>query len=124
MADQKARRAAVAKALKAAGVKQRKGHWRLPGAEVVWYVDLRAEGPAPAAPMRFEVGAWPVSFGPEPDGGAVDCALLMDVPLGEDPAGEAGALLDRLTALGTIAALRQADLPGALLDAGLRELLT
>jgi len=123
MPDQKARRAAVAKALKARKVALRKGHWRLLGEEIVWYVDLRAEGPSPTAPMRFEVGAWPLSFGPEPDGGAVDCALLVDVPLGEDAAGEASALIDRLAALGTIAALRQADLPGALVDAGLRELL-
>lgn len=123
MADQKARRAAVSRVFKARKVALRKGHWRLPGEEIVWYVDLRADGPSPGAPMRFEIGAWPVAFGPEPDGGAVDCSLLLDVPLGDDPAGEADALLDRLEDLGTINAIRSADIRGALIDVNLRELL-
>ncbi len=123
MADQKARRAAATKAFKARKVALRKGHWRIPGEEIIWYVDLRADGPSPAASMRFEVGAWPVSFGPEPDGGAVDCSLLLDVDLGQDPGGEVDALVDRLTGLGSIASLKGAELPGALIDADLRALL-
>jgi hypothetical protein len=125
--DQKARRTAVTKAFRARKVGLRKGHWRLPGPEITWYVDLRADGPAPSAPMRFEVGAWAGALGPEPDGGAVDCALLVDVPLGDDPAGEADALLDRLLALGTVAALASAraagDLADAQVDRDLRELM-
>ena len=115
--DQKARRAAVTKALRARKVALRKGHWRLPGPEITWYVDLRADGPSPSAPMRFEVGAWAAALGPEPDGGAVDCALLVDVPLTGEPAAEADALVDRLLALGTVADLAAARAAGDLADA-------
>jgi hypothetical protein len=128
--DQKARRTAVAKAFRARKVALRKGHWRLPAAGadgVTWYVDLRAEGPAPAAAMRFEIGAWAAALGPEPDGGAVDCALLADVPLEGDPAAAADALLDRLAALGTTdalaAALRSGELADAHVDRDLRQLM-
>lgn len=129
--DQKARRAAVAKALRARKVGLRKGHWRLPGGpgeqSISWYVDLRSDGPAPSAALRFEVGAWPSALGPEPDGGAVDCALLADVLLEGEPAAAADALVDRLTALGTVAALAaaraQGELADAYVDRDLRELL-
>jgi len=84
--DHKARRAAITKALKARGLKPRKGHMRLGVGELFWYVDLQADGPAPTAPLRFEVGCWPPSLGPEPEGGAVDCPLLADVPADGDPA--------------------------------------
>jgi hypothetical protein len=129
--DQKARRAAVAKAFRARKVALRKGHWRLPGGAdedaLTWYVDLRADGPGPAAGLWFEVGAWPRPLGPEPDGGAVDCALLADVPLEGDPAAAVDALLDRLSALATVAALararRDGDLADAHVDGDLRELM-
>jgi hypothetical protein len=128
--DQKARRAAVAKAFRARKVALRKGHWRLPGGPgsgITWYVDLRSDGPGPDALLRFEVGAWPVALGPEPDGGAVDCALLADVPLEGDPVAAADALLDRLVALGTVEQLARARRAGELSDAhvdrDLRELL-
>jgi hypothetical protein len=125
--DQKACRAAVAKAFRARKVGLRKGHWRLPGAEVTWYVDLRADGPSPSAALWFEVGAWPGALGAEPDGGAVDCALLADVPLEEEPAAAVDALVERLSALGTVAALAAARREGAFADAhvdrDLRELL-
>jgi hypothetical protein len=125
--DQKARRAAVAKAFRARKVSLRRGHWRLPGPEVTWYVDLRADGPAPSADLWFEVGAWAGVLGAEPDGGAVDCALLADVPLGDDPAAAVEELVDRLTALGTVDALAQARRAGAFADAhvdrDLRELM-
>ena len=129
--DQKARRAAVAKAFRARKVALRKGHWRLPGETgergLTWYVDLRSEGPSPTAALRFEVGAWPTALGPEPDGGAVDCALLADVPLEGEPAAAADALLDRLIALGTVDALQRARRAGELTDAhvdtDLRELM-
>ncbi|MDH2416595.1 hypothetical protein [Nocardioides sp. CER19] len=125
--DQKARRAAVAKAFRARKVALRKGHWRLPGDDVVWYVDLRSDGPAPSAALRFEIGAWPSALGPEPDGGAVDCALLADVPLEEEPAAATDAIVDRLSALGTVDALAAARRAGELADAhvdqDLRELM-
>ena len=129
--DQKARRAAVAKAFRARKVALRKGHWRLPGEpgpqRLTWYVDLRSDGPAPGAELRFEIGAWADALGPEPDGGAVDCALLADVPLEGDPAAAADALVDRLSALGTVAelasALRSGELAGAHVDQDLRTLL-
>ncbi|GAB7003837.1 hypothetical protein JCM18899A_13090 [Nocardioides sp. AN3] len=125
--DQKVRRAAVAKAFKARKVALRKGHWRLPADELTWYVDLRSDGPSPSAALRFEVGAWAGSLGPEPDGGAVDCALLLDVPLEGDPAAATDALVDRLTQLPTLEALadarRAGELAGAHVDQDLRELL-
>ncbi|UDY22384.1 hypothetical protein [Nocardioides sp. Kera G14] len=121
--DQKARRVAVAKAFRGAKVALRKGHWRIVGDEVVWWVDLRAAGPRPDAALTFEAGAWVEGTGPEPEGGAIDCPLLVDIPLGDDPAGEAAALIARLTAIGTVAELRAADLPGAYLDASMKELL-
>jgi hypothetical protein len=129
--DQKASRAAVAKAFRARKVALRKGHWRLAGAAgergLVWYVDLRADGPAPSAALRFEVGAWPGALGPEPDGGAVDCALLADVPLEGEPAAAADALLDLLSGIDTVDALVRARAEGALagayLDRDLRGLL-
>jgi hypothetical protein len=129
--DQKARRAAVAKAFRARKIGLRKGHWRLPGPadgqSLTWYVDLRADGPGPAAALWFEVGAWTSALGAEPDGGAVDCALLADVPLEGEPAAAVGALVDRLAALGTVDALARArragDLADAHVDRDLRALL-
>jgi hypothetical protein len=125
--DQKARRAAVTKAFRAKKVALRKGHWRIAGPEITWYVDLRADGPSPAAAMRFEVGAWAVELGPEPDGGAVDCALLVDVPLEGEPGAAATALADRLLAVTTVeelaAARARGDFAGAFVDADLRDLM-
>ncbi|MEP9380799.1 hypothetical protein [Nocardioides sp. KR10-350] len=131
--DQKAARAAVAKAFKARKVPLRKGHWRLVAPEVTWYVDLRSDGPGPTAPLRFEAGAWlPVLEQPEPEGGAVDCPLLVDVPLDPRPAAAAeataaaDALVDRLESLGTVDSLAEAwrggRLEGALVDRSLRTL--
>jgi hypothetical protein len=129
--DQKARRAAVAKALRARKVGLRKGHWRLPGEAggqgVTWYVDLRSDGPSPSAALRFEVGAWAGALGPDPDGGAVDCALLADVPLEGEPGAAADALVDRLSALGTVeslaAARRRGEFADAHVDQDLRDLM-
>ncbi|MFT4262763.1 MAG: hypothetical protein QM572_05235 [Nocardioides sp.] len=121
--DQKARRAAVAKAFRARKVGLRRGHWRVAGEEVVWWIDLRSDSPRPTAELVFEVGAWVEGAGPEPEGGAIDCPLLLDVPLGEAPGQEAEALLDRLEGLGTLAELKGADLTGAFLDASIRALL-
>lgn len=125
--DQKARRAAITKALKAGGLKPRKGHLRLGVGELFWYVDVQADGPAPTAALRFEVGCWLPSLAPEPEGGAVDCPLLADVPVGDEPAAAAGALVELIGAVGSLGALREllADgrLPGALVDRDLRGLL-
>lgn len=118
-------RAAVVKVLKAHGAKARKGHLRIPVGELFWYVDPRVDGVGRAAELRLEVGCWLPALPPEPDGGAVDCPLLMDVELGEDPAGATEALVGRIGGIGDLAALgaRLDDFPGALVDRSLRELL-
>lgn len=134
--DQKAARAAAAKALKARGLKLRKGHWRLGDPKrdsVVWYVDLRAAGVGPRAALRFEVGAWAAPLGqPEPEGGAVDCPLLLDRPIEaestDDVVAAVDRLVDRVEVLSTTddlaRALAAGDLDGALVDRSLRDLLT
>lgn len=124
--DQKARRAAITKALKAGGAKPRKGHLRLQAGDLFWYVDIRADSPSPAAALVLEVGCWLPAAGPEPEGGAIDCPLLADVPVEGDPAAAAAALLATITPIGDQAALRDridAALPGALVDRRLRDLL-
>ena len=125
--DQKTRRAAIAKALKAAGAKPRKGHLRLPAGELFWYVDVRADSPAPSAPLVLEVGCWHPAAGPEPDGGAVDCPYLADVPLDEDAAAATARLLALIGPVTDLAALGafvgQDVMPGALVDQRLRTLL-
>ena len=62
---------------------------------------------------------------PEPDGGAVDCPLLFDVDLGRDQVGETERILDLIGSIGSLEELgpRIVELPGALVDKGLRELL-
>lgn len=123
----------MAKALKQRKVALRKGHWRLPGDGLTWYVDLRADGPGPAAPLRFEIGAFIDELGqPEPEGGAVDCPLLHDLPL-DTTAGSAeiaaavDALVDRLQQADRVATLaaawRAGEYAGALVDESLRALL-
>ncbi|MGZ4453324.1 MAG: hypothetical protein ACXVD1_09735 [Nocardioides sp.] len=125
--DQKARRAAITKALKAGGAKARRGHLRLQAGELFWYVDVRADSPAPSAALSFEVGAWFPAAGPEPDGGAIDCPLLADVGVGEDPGQATVDLLALISPVGDLAALRafveEGTLPGALVDQQLRALL-
>jgi len=133
--EQKAARAAVAKAFKAAGVKQRKGHWRVQHDDLDWYVDLRADSPRPDAALTLEVGAWvdalvdSLGLGKEPEGGAVDCPLLLDRPLdtGADVPGQVAdvvALLQRLDSVPALAAeWPSGALEGALVDGALRELL-
>ncbi|GAA3538433.1 hypothetical protein [Nocardioides daeguensis] len=118
-------RTAVVKLLKARGAKARRGHLRIPVGELFWYVDVLADGVGPTAPLRLEVGCWTDALPPEPDGGAVDCPLLMDVPLGRDAVGAATSLLDQVTAIGDLATLGGSldDLRGALVDQRLRELL-
>jgi hypothetical protein len=125
--DQKARRAAITKALKAGGAKARKGHLRLPAGDLFWYVDVRADSPAQSAALMFEIGAWLPGVGPEPEGGAIDCPLLADVPVGDDPAAATAELLATIGPVGDLAALRAlvdaGTLPGALVDQKLRVLL-
>lgn len=125
--DQKARRAAITKALKAAGAKPRKGHLRLPAGDLFWYVDVRSDSPSPSAALTFEVGAWLPAAGPEPEGGAIDCPLLADVPVGEDVTGATQALVARLAPVSDLGSLRDllaADaLPGVMVDQQLRVLL-
>ncbi|KRB73275.1 hypothetical protein ASE01_21245 [Nocardioides sp. Root190] len=118
-------RAAVVKVLKARGAKARKGHLRIPVGDLFWYVDPRVQGVGRAATLRLEVGCWLPDLPPEPDGGAVDCPLLMDVDLGEDPAAATEALVDLVSGFGDLGALRERldELPGALVDRSLRQLL-
>ncbi len=115
-------RAAVVKLLKARGAKARRGHLRLPVGDLFWYVDPRAEGVGRRAHLLLEVGCWTPEVAPEPDGGAVDCPLLFDVPL-EDVAADTERLLDLVTGIGDVATLGQRldELPGALVDKALRE---
>lgn len=128
--DQKAFRAAVAKTFKARKVPLRKGSWRVPHDELTWYVQLRATGPQRDAALVFEVGCWVHGLVPEPEGGPVDCPLLLDVPLPADaePVAETERLLDRLEAVADVDALaagwRDGEWSTAYVDAVLRERLS
>lgn len=125
--DQKARRTAITKALKAGGAKARKGHLRLQAGDIFWYVDVRSASPAQDAALTFEVGAWLPAAGPEPEGGAIDCPLLADVTVGEDAGASAAELLARVSPVTDLGRLRafvaEEALPGALVDKNLRALL-
>ena len=118
-------RASVVKVLKARGAKSRRGHLRLPVGELFWYVDTRTSGVGRSASLSLEVGCWTPQLPPEPDGGAVDCPLLLDVALGPDPAADTEELVDRIGTIGDLATLASSldQLPGALVDRSLRELL-
>lgn len=129
--DPKSARTAAAKAFKTRGVPLRKGHWRLAHDELTWFVDLRSDGPGRDAALRFEVGAWLPALTTEPEGGAIDCSLLTDVPLDgsldrpADVAAQVDAIVDRLQAISDPAALADAvrsdAFPGAHVDRVLRE---
>jgi hypothetical protein len=125
--DQKAARAQIAKVLKAHGFKARKGHLRRESGELFWYADVRAAGPSPTAALTLEVGCWSAACGPEPEGGAVDCPLLADLPVGDDPDGAAlqvATLAGEIDRLDSLPDLLAGDrLPGALVDRSLRSLL-
>ena len=126
---QKQARAAVAKAFKARKVGLRKGHWRVVHPQLVWYVDLRSDGPAPDAALGFEVGAWLPALTAEPEGGAVDCSLLADVPLDTagDVVAQVNAMVDRLESVSDetslAAAVREEAFEQAHVDRILRERL-
>lgn len=123
--EQKQARAAIAKVFKARGLRPRKGHLRLAVGELFWYVDVRSDGPAPTAALTFEVGCWLPELGPEPEGGAVDCPLLVDVVAGEQPVAGAESVVGLMESAGSIDGLREvvSELPGALIDRSLRALL-
>ena len=114
-------RAAVVKLLKARGAKARRGHLRIAVGDLFWYVDPRAEGVGRGAQLLLEVGCWVPEVAPEPDGGAVDCPLLVDVALA-DPVADTARLLDVITSIGDLPTLRRRldELPGALVDRVLR----
>lgn len=118
-------RAVVVKTLKAHGAKARKGHLRLRVADLFWYVDPRVEGVGSSARLLLEVGCWTPELPPEPEGGAIDCPLLMDVEIGDDVVAGTAALVETVSGIGDLATLRARldDLPGALVDRRLRELL-
>ncbi|WP_091046595.1 hypothetical protein [Nocardioides sp. YR527] len=133
--DQKAARTAATKAFKAGGMPLRKGHHRLGDPkkdDIVWYVDLRAQGAGPSAPLKFEIGCWVAALGhPEPEGGPVDCPLLLDRPLGAatptelaDEVGELVELVGRLDSVSALgAALTSGELGRPLVDQSLRTFL-
>lgn len=127
MTDQKTTRTLVAKVLKTRGVKARKGQLRLQVGDLFWYVGLRAASPAPTSPLTFEVGCWSPDLGPEPEGGALDCPLLLDVPLEGDAVEAANGVVDLMESLDTLAVLEAAleagRFPGALVDKPLRDRL-
>ena len=118
-------RAAVVKALKSRGAKSRRGRLRWAVGDLFWYADVLADAPGPDAQFRLQVGCWLPALPPEPDGGAVDCPLLVEFPLGAEPVAEAERVLGLLGAIGDLATLgdRLAELPGALVDPPLRALL-
>lgn len=117
-------RAVVIKTLKAHGAKARRGHLRLQVGDLFWYVDPRASGVGQHAALALEVGCWLPALPPEPDGGAVDCPLLFDVPV-VDAVADVEQLLALISPIGSLAALgSQLDaFPGALVDKSLRALL-
>lgn len=117
-------RTAVIKTLKAHGARTRRGHLRIQVGDLFWYVDARTTGVGPHARLSLEVGCWVPEVAPEPDGGAVDCPLLVDVAL-EDPVADTTRLLDLVTGIGDLATLaaRLDDLPGALVDRSLAPLI-
>jgi hypothetical protein len=119
-----AARAAVLKQLKARGFKARRGHLRLAVGDLWWYADARLAGVGPGAQVVLELGCWTPALPPEPDGGAVDCPLLLDVTLA-DPVQDADGVVDMVSGIGELATLaaRLDTLPGALVDKALRELL-
>ena len=116
-------RAAVVRTIKKRGAKARRGHLRLSVGELFWYVDVRATGVGPQAPLQLEVGAWLPALPPEPDGGAVDCPLLADVPI-PDPLADTERVLDLISGIGDLETLaaRAVELPDVLVDRSLREL--
>jgi hypothetical protein len=130
--DQKAARTAASKAFKAGGMPLRKGHHRLGDPkrdDIVWYIDLRAQGAGPSAPLRFEIGCWVAALNhPEPEGGPVDCPLLLDRAVASTAPAEMGEEVGELVgALDSVAALREALAEGTLgrplVDQSLRTLL-
>ncbi|MFD7078225.1 hypothetical protein ACFV9G_28725 [Nocardioides sp. NPDC059952] len=133
--DQKAARTAATKAFKTGGMPLRKGHHRLgdpKSDDIVWYVDLRAQGAGPSAPLRFEIGCWVAALGhPEPEGGPVDCPLLLDRSLAAttptELADEVGELVDLVSRLDSVsalgAALTSGELGRPLVDHSLRTFL-
>ncbi|MEI7058143.1 hypothetical protein WBG06_20115 [Nocardioides sp. CCNWLW239] len=133
--DQKAARVAATKAFKSGGMPLRKGHHRLgdpKSDDIVWYIDLRAQGAGPSAPLRFEIGCWVAALGhPEPEGGPVDCPLLLDRPVASttpaEMGEEVGELVDLVSRLDSVGALGEAltsgDLGRPLVDQSLRTFL-
>ncbi|MCX6399217.1 MAG: hypothetical protein NTX33_04700 [Propionibacteriales bacterium] len=117
-------RAVVIKTLKARGAKARRGHLRLQVGDLFWYVDPRASGVGQHATLTLEVGCWLPALPPEPDGGAVDCPLLFDVPVA-DAAADVEELLAMISPIGSLAELgvRLDAFPGVLVDKSLRALL-
>ena len=119
-----AARAAVLKTLKARGAKARRGHLRIAAGDLWWYVDPRVAGVGQQAGIVLEVGCWTPELPPEPDGGAVDCPLLFDVPV-SDAVADTEGLVDLVSGIGSLGDLggRLGDLPGVLVDKALRDLL-
>lgn len=118
-------RTAVGRAIKARGAKSRRGHLRWAVGDLWWYFDALADGVGPQASLRLEVGCWVPALPPEPEGGAIDCPMLVEFPLGADPVTETERVLDLVGGIGDLATLRERleEFPGALVDRSLRDLL-
>lgn len=118
-------RAAVVALLKKRGAKARRGQLRLEVGELFWYLGPRVDGVGRAASWVLEVGCWVPGLTPEPEGGAVDCPAVLDLPGGDDVVAACAAALDDLDGVGDLAALAgwAARHPDALVDRVLRDRL-
>ncbi len=117
-------RAAVLNQLKTRGAKVRRGSLRLEVGDLFWYADPRIVGTGERAQVVLEVGCWTPQLPPEPDGGAVDCPLLVEVAIA-DPAADVETLVARLQGIASldVLAARLEEFPGVMVDRSLRDLL-
>lgn len=117
-------RAAVIKQLKSRGAKVRRGSLRFEAGELFWYADARIAGTGARAELVLELGCWSPLLPPEPDGGAVDCPLLVEVQI-VDPVADVDALVDRVQGIDSLGVLatRLGEFDGAMVDRALKEML-
>lgn len=119
-------RAAFTALVKKRGAKARRGQLRLQVGELYWYLVLRASGAGTAATWNLEIGGWVPGLTPEPEGGAIDCPLLLDLAGGDDVLATTEAVIDSLAEIGDLTTLASwiADHPAAVVDRVLRERLS
>lgn len=119
-------RAAFTALVKKRGAKARRGQLRLEVGELYWYLVLRASGAGTAATWNLEIGGWVPGLTPEPEGGAIDCPLLLDLAGGDDVLATTETVIDSLAGVGDLTTLASwiADHPAAVVDRVLRERLS